>query len=578
MTDRPSASSDSSSSSFSSSSDNQNKRRKQKQPRTAFSEVARVLGAAYSVSGIRLGYAIQLRHSKQGPLVCPIAFTGRHSTAAMERWILENALDAILSELRVSEVGATFRNLAGEKKVIVIEQRGHHKIVHGGHTFYATAWDGRIRYWGPRPAFDVLLVEDALKREARSGTVETWLAAFQECIEKNPRLLVLLCTSLSAALRRLLREPAFTLVLVAPTSTAKSTAQQVGSSLTGPPAVVTWNATNVGVQDWLAARPDQPAFIEDLHKADRFEDVAQIVMNVGNSAGRIRSQRSQGGGQATPIQASLIVSSEKSMASMASQGSAAGMLARCAEIHAGRHGLFDNLCGFSSGGELANHLQRLAAEHFGTMWPQWLKLLSKAWVNIQEWHTERLPKMRDSILENAGNPEPDELTGRLVDRLAFAAFSGCVATELGLWSIRKTIILAAFGQMLREHVDRSPPGRNALANAAIEAVRAYIETHHSKFPPLSAVNDPNKQSGNAGYLAKDRFGALFLFIPGVFADLFREFGDEVFVALKGAGYLATQPSRHNHYQKQVPTGAKGERRSMFFVAIREDIRYASKRK
>jgi hypothetical protein len=64
----------------------------------------------------------------------------------------------------------------------------------------------------------------------------------------------------------------------------------------------------------------------------------------------------------------------------------------------------------------------------------------------------------------------------------------------------------------------------------------------------------------------------------VFTELFSEFGDEVFVALKNAGYLVTQPSRHNLYQKQVPTDEKGERRSMFFVAVREDIRYAGRRK
>ena len=552
---------------------------KSRQPRHALSRIMKVIGTAHNLSGDRIGFATRLRKKGSRTLICPIALTGRHNTAGLERWILDNGLDAVLSELKVSEFGMALRGLAGDNKNTVIEQCGLHKLIEGDQTYFAVVWDRQIHYFGERPKHDVLLVGDALNPVPKAGSVDSWLAAFVELAAKNPRLLVAICACLSAAMRRPLNEPSFTLAYVAPTSTAKSTFQMICSSLTGPPNVVQWNATGIGLQDWLADRPDQPACVEDLHKADKFEDIAQIIMSTGNGAGRIRSRRSKDGGQATAIQATLIVSSEKSLASMASSGSAAGVLARCFEIHAGKYGMPDDLCGFDDGGALANHMKRSALENFGAPWPKWLTSLSESWPKVQKWHRDGLPEVRRAIVNHAGDPELDELTGRLVDRLAFAAFSGRVATKLGFWSVKREAIVAAFGLLVREHVDRSPPGRNALADAAIEAVRSYIETHRSGFPPLTSVNDPNAKSGIAGYFTEDRdHGKLFLFIPGTFRSLFERFGDDLYKVLKDSGYLVTQPQRHNLFEKKVPTGVKGKRRAMFFIAVREEIRYARKGK
>lgn len=568
MADRTATSDDSSG-------ERRGKGRKSNTPSRALHKLVKVLGMAYSISGGRVGYLIRSRKSKQPPVVCPIALTGRHNAAGLERWLLDHEFDAVLARLKVTEFGLTLHSLADNKKVLVIDSVGLHNIVRDGHSFLASVCRGKVHYLGKSLRDEVFLVGTALKQEARQGSVESWLAAFQEAVAQNPRLLVLLCVSLSAAMRRALGEAAFTLALVAPTSTAKSTMQLVGATLTGPPTVLTWNATNIGLQEWLGDRPDIPSFVEDIHKADKFEDVTQIIMATGNGAGRIRSRRNNGGGQASTLQTTLIVSSEKSLAAMASHGSVAGMLARCFEVYAGKYGMFDNLCGFATGGEFANELKRLALKNHGAIWQEWLAQLSKNWPRVKKWHSENLPEVRRAIIEAAGSPELDELTGRLADRLAFAAFSGSVATKVGLWSIQRQAIVDAFGLVLREHVVRSPPGRNALADAALEAVRAYVESHRGSFPPLSAANDPNTRSGIAGYLADDRrHGTLFLFIPGVFRGHFGEFGEDIYVTLKSAGYLVTQRGRHNLFQKRIPAGFEGAGGSMLFIAIRDTIRYA----
>lgn len=571
MTDRTTSDS---SSSFSDS-ERTSRRKSEKVQRKPVKRFISDAATAYDALGYRTGIFF-VKKATGTPHVVPIEFTGRHNAVGLERWLLQHGLEELFAEFKVSEIGAILREQAGDKQVVVLDRPGIHRIEHQGAFFYAVAWNGRARWLGQHASVDVALVGDALSHQGATGTAESWRGAFEEAITLNPRLLVILCVSLSAAIRRPFREPPFTVGLVATTSTAKSTFQQVGSSMVSRPEVVPWNATNLGLQAWLADRPDRPVFVEDLHKADGFEDVAQVIMAVGNRARRLTAHRGLGT-QAPQIEATLVVSSEKSLAALAPKDSSAGLAARYFEVHAGRHGMFDHLCGRASGRELSNDLQRLAHDNCGTIWPEWLKRLSRSWKRVERWRAKKLQEVRGSLLELAGISEPDELIERLADRLAFAAFSGCVATKIGLWTIERKTIIDAFALVLNEHAQRFPSRRNVMATAAIEAVCAYIETHHAKFVPIALANDPNKPNGISGYIAKNKQGMLYLFVPGVFKRLFSDYGDEVYAALRAAGFLVTQRSRHNLYQKRVPGAAGEPRRSMFFVAVREGIRYSATR-
>lgn len=547
-------------------------------PTNVLSNLIRVLGVAHDVSGHRIGIALRLRNSTKPPFICPMALTGRHHLGATENWLLEEGLDDVLSGMRVSEFGSALRAMAGSRKVTVVAEAGFHVVQEGDASYRMTAWDGHLRYFGQEPSPNIILTDDAAKSVLTAGSVKSWGEAFSSIAARNPRLTVALCFSFSAGMRRAFGEPSLSLILVAPTSTAKSTVQQVCASLTGKPEVVAWNATNQGMQEWLSHRPDLVACVEDLQQADKPEDILQVLMNTGNNAARLRAGRGKGASQARSIEATLILSSEKPLASLVSRASS-GVLARCFEVHAGAHGMFDDPCEAGDPGLLANQLKQSASANYGAMWPKWLKVLSKSWDQVKDWHIERLPKLRNSILRRAGYCEPDELTGRLVNRLAFATFAGCVASELGLWAVTPQEVQAAFGLVLKEHLERQPPTGNALSAVALDAVRAYIETHRANFSPLSAINDPNVRAGLLGYTTDDPgHGLLFLFDPFVFATLFADCGAELLPALRSAGYLATKRTRHNQYEKKVATSDKGKRRSMFFIAVKNDIRYAPERK
>ena len=162
-----------------------------------------------------------------------------------------------------------------------------------------------------------------------------------------------------------------------------------------------------------------------------------------------------------------------------------------------------------------------------------------------------------------------------MDALSFSAFAAVTATKIGFWSISPTTIYAAFGLVLKENLASTHSrGGGAFASQSLEAVAAYIETHRSRFVPLREVYDGTPRSGLIGYTTTIRGkGPAFLFPPGLFAEQFRDHGDEVYDALRRANLLITQQQRGNRLSVRIP-GAKESRRSrMEFVAISDAIRF-----
>ncbi len=375
-------------------------------------------------------------------------------------------------------------------------------------------------------------------------------------------------------MHRALGMPSFTLALLAPTTKGKSTYLLICTSLVSFPKIKQFIGTAIGIQEHFADYPDQPRCLDDIHKAAKSEDIAQLVMAVGNGVGRMVSKRAQRSDLVQEIHSLPVVSTEKSLTSMVGSNAAAGMFARYFEIAMGQIGMFDDLCGHEDGARFSKALKSAAKEQYGTVWPRWLESLSKSWTKVEKWHTEQVPKLRESILRAAADPKLDDITSRVLDNLAFAAFAGVVATKLGLWDISARRIKAAFALVLQEHIARTPTG-NSLAAAGIEAVAGYIETHGDKFPSMSVANDPDR-AGHVGYLIEDdKHGSLHLFIPSEFRKLFvKQFGDDIFDTLRSAGYLVCHGSRQNRFSKRVPVGTGGVTRPMAFVAVRASIRFA----
>lgn len=553
-----------------------NKKNKKTRPHHVLRKLVTVVG--HATNDESKAKEIVIRVKKDGRLVmCPQASTGRLSQRPLESFLISAGLDTVLAKVPLAEVGPALRELAAGKTTTILSRVGLHNVVVDGVPTLVYVWDGKTYFFGKKPKQEVLLAGAALLPANRAGDLGSWLSGISPIAMENPGMLVCLCFGISAGIRQQLDEPSATVGIIAPTSQGKTTWQRTFRSTLGLPTVVQWVGTEIGVMEWLVDQPNQPVCLDDMHLA-KFDHVRQTLMTTGNSAGRMVSKRAQTSAMQREIQCTLFLSSERSLASMASNTSA-GVLARYFEVFGGRaHGMFSSLVGRDSGASLAKDIDALVTENYGTFWPKWLRVCSKNWSRILKWHGKKIPNLRDAILLAAGEPEIDALTGRILDRLTFAAFAGFVASRLKFWPIPESSIVAAFGLLLKEHVDRSPPGRHALARAAIEAVRAYIEANRGKFPSLASATDPNGGAVITGYLADDKKqGRLYLFIPDAFRRLFHaDFGEDIYEALRTAGYLAAQPGRGNRLTKRIPGTEKGSPHRMDFIAIREAIRFTDK--
>lgn len=510
---------------------------------------------------------------KRPMVVFPIHVTARRHAAELERLCLDNHLDPLLELFPVGSLGKAVREAARGRPLTTVERRGFTRVRYQGRWVWVYAYRGKPYVYG-RKAPRLALVSEAAESGELAGTFAEWQAVVSQVVASNPRQLVVLAHALSAALRRPLGFPSVMLALVAPTSTGKTTTQRIVASMLGKPIVTPWNATSLGLQKWLAERPDQPVTLEDFHRADSADDLAAVIMAAGNSASRITARTRSQGEDAATIESTAIISAERSLVSLLRAGTS-GLLARYVEIGTGESGMFDEASPYVDIRTMVGAIDTAVRGNYGVAWPAWLSAVSKAWPSVERLSKKRMAFVLARVLEAAGRPELTELSARLADGIAFSAFAAVMATKLGFWSIPPATIYEAFGLVFKEHLARSLAGGSGFYSQAVEAVSSFIERHRSRFFPLREVHDTTPRHGLVGYTTTIRGkGPVFLFPPGLFAEQFRDYGDEVYEALRNADLLIAQPQRGNRLSVRIP-GATDERRSrMEFIAVKEAIRFS----
>jgi hypothetical protein len=542
--------------------------------RTLLRRVLREVLELRSPDGARR--AIGLRPRGQDAVVAvPIHLTTRRHSAELETMLLQQGLDDLLDLLPIGALGKALRVAARKRVVMCVDRQGLSRVRHGRHWVWVYAFQGgSYVYGGPKLRLTLTDNAGASAAYATSGSLDQWRARVIPILEENPRQLVVVSHALSAALRRPLGHPSMTLALVAPTSTGKTTTQRLVASMLGEPIVTPWNATSLGLQKWLVERPDQPVTLEDFHRADTAEDLAAVIMAVGNNASRITARAAGTEGEIPGIESTPIVSAERSLVSQL-RGGTSGLLARYFEIGVGREGMFDGTSAFGDARAMVYAIDETIRLNHGTAWPAWLSAVSQRWADVARWHNQRLATVRMRVVEAAGKPELGELTGRLADRLAFSAFVGVVATKVGFWSIPAATIYAAFGLVLREYFGRLTSGEGAFSSKALEAIAAFIERHRSRFYPLREVNNATPPPGLIGYTTTIRGrGPVYLFPPGLFAEEFGEHGDEAYAALRQADLIVTQAQRGHRLSVRIPRARDKRRSRMDFIAVKEAIRFS----
>jgi hypothetical protein len=316
-----------------------------------------------------------------------------------------------------------------------------------------------------------------------------------------------------------------------------------------------------------------------MHKADNPKDALTLVMSIGNGSRRMVSKHTTRGKNEetqTSIKTNLLVSSEDTLQVFARKHGIhidGGIMARYFEVEKGEYGMFDDLCGHANGDEMSKKLDQLSMAHEGAVWPSWISRLSANWEKVIRWYGRNMSIIRDDIMQSAGDPKFDDVTNRVVDSLTFAAFAGCVASKLGILEVERTTITAAFGLMVKEHVDRQPAPATPSAQICIDALRGYLQANQAKFLSIDDFDSQPQSNEMVVYKHNGRkHGSLFLFPVPTFRNKFvKQYGNEIFEHLRTAGYLASQPGRNNRMTLRIPPQDGKEVEFPSFIAIKKSI-------
>ena len=377
----------------------------------------------------------------------------------------------------------------------------------------ARAYVTPLHIFGPSAASYAAMLPDhaQIAAYATSGTLESWKARVARPAHDNPLLMTAICAALAGPLLRRAQFGGGGVHFYGPSSTGKTTAGDVGGSVSGPPDHVkkTWRSTSNGLESVAAARNDNLLFLDELRECNP-RDVAEVVYMIGNGTGKNRATKS--GGHRAPCQFTVSVISTGEMAikewiESGGQVFHAGQAVRIVDVPVKeKHGIFSSLNGRRSGAEFSAELNNATRENYGTAGAEFISQLSN--------DDRDFPAMFEQMKEHPQMAIPTNAEGqvtRVRDRFAALALAGELASEYEItgWPTGSAIAACrhAFDLWLHArslHDDGLASGaKNDEGTTVLRLLRNFIDKHgSSRFQNLERIE---AFSGHAG-VVRDQAG------------------------------------------------------------------------
>lgn len=517
---------------------------------------------------------VKIGGSAADHVVVPLDLLVSAHSGALQKLLLRHELIELVRAFKAQTIiDALLAAATAHDLQLAISRSGLHIIEHDGKAYKALVVGGKLHWLGDEPTdLRVVLIGPAANRIAPRGTLAEFKAQLAPIMRRNPRLLVVLWMAIAGYFARALGRDPMGIAIIGPTSSGKSLAQDLVSSLLGvPDPVLGLNGSSAGVEAYLRDRPDAPAFIEDAQGESQAGPILRAIMDAGNATMPLRGNSAGGLAHRAPVTSTLVLSAEVSLADTARAGRQAihpGIFARVFEMHLGQHGIFDHLCGEPDGYALAQRVQALIEPLRGVVGHHVVAKLAHDWEALTRHQANLSRQMRDALIEDLEQPLTP-LQGRIADGLVFAAFLGYRAHKDLPMGVSPMAVFKAFRTVFKEHVERArliaPPDQREC----VERVRQYLSTHGGRFPsrPKGSHRPPKDIDGFRMEIKGER---LFLFQPERFRAAFQQFGaDSVLRHLRAANYLAC--TQHRGLQLAVRTPWTGDDARTDFYAIREDI-------
>ena len=282
-------------------------------------------------------------------------------------------------------------------------------------------------------------------------------------------------------------------------SIGKTTALVVAGSVWGGGASgyhQTWRTTDNGLEFIAEAHNDSLLCLDEMGQVDP-KHAGEIAYMLANGEGKIRSKQ-DGGIQIRPTWRTIFLSTgEVTLADkMAEDGKVvkAGQETRQADIPADAGadlGLFEDLHGKESAGELAYHLKVASRKFYGTPIEAMLDRLVTQSPEERATLINGLKRRKAELVESILPVDPDGQVRRVAERFALVAVAGELAIDYGIIPAEEGDAASAAENCFFAWLEHRGGAGAQEHKAFVEQVRYYLEKHQTgKFASEDGAHTP----------------------------------------------------------------------------------------
>ena len=386
------------------------------------------------------------------------------------------------------------------------------------------------------------------------GDLEGWKTEVAAKCAGNPVLTLAIGCALAGPLLSLVGVLGGGVHLVGDSSSGKSLAQLIGSSVWGDPGIfaASWDMTKGGLEIEASSRNDTMLPLDEIKRADP-KRVQEMAYSLANGQGKGTMTREREGRAKLSWRLLALSSGERSLSEHASIGgnaAHAGAELRMVDVNAGTrtHRAFDELHGLA-GADFHRLLTVAVGTHHGHIGPAFVEKLLAS--DDRPGLLEDFARIRASFIEDNAQ------AGRVADRFAVIALAGEMAITYGLLPWAQGITLADCQLLYGEWLSRVGSG-NAEDRQILSSVSDFIAKHgDSRFSNVNDETPDTKVHNRAGFWELSMGKRLYLFNKPALIEAAHGYGfNRVIKALEGAGALGRRDNGRNTKNYRLPGGGQ----------------------
>lgn len=390
------------------------------------------------------------------------------------------------------------------------------------------------------------------------GDLEGWKTEVAAKCDGNPVLTLAIGCALAGPLLSLVGVLGGGVHLVGDSSSGKSLAQLIGSSVWGDPGIfaASWDMTKGGLEIEASGRNDTLLPLDEIKRADP-KRVQEMAYSLANGQGKGTMTREREGRAKLSWRLLTLSSGERSLSEHAAIGgnaAHAGAELRMVDVNAGTrtHRAFDELHGLA-GADFHRLLTVAVGAHHGHIGPAFVEKLLAS--------DDRPGLLEDFAGVRAQFIEDNAQAGRVADRFAVIALAGEMAIAYGLLPWTQGSALADCQLLYGEWLSRVGSG-NAEDRQILAGVLDFIDKHgSSRFSDVDDQTPDTKVFNRAGYWELIGTKRLYLFNKSALVEAAHGYGlSRVIKALEGAGVLAKRDADRKRSTKNYRLPGGGQAR------------------